>query len=552
LSVTPGGAVTGPMHDNVAVLRADAPRLVGRTSALATLRSAAAAAAAGRGSLVLVAGEPGIGKTALLTDVFRSADADGALVLWGQCWDGEGAPAYWPWVQVLRGAIVAGGDPGASGSLLPERAPMAAVGEDAVVRFGVFDAVASMLARLADERPLLVVLDDLHWADEDSLQLLDFCARHSAVRRILLFGGYRDDEATPGLRELASRHQQVSLTGLAQADVAELMTAVNGERPAPPAARDVWRRTGGNPFLVLELTRLLVAQGGRPMGPSSREVLDRVRDIVERRLARLSQHCTDLLTVAAVVGQELSLDLLAALADNGADVPALVDEALKARVLVEASAGYRFAHDLFRETIVDALPANARRRLHLTVGRTLEAMQARGTPVPPAQLAAHFSAAGGDMSDRAVRYSLLAAHDATTRLAFDEAAEWRQRAVIAADHDAASDPATRLELHLGLADARNRAGRTTSALEAYRHAADLARSLGDADALARVAIGVHASAGASATPTRSRSSTRLPTLSRNRRRRRCAPACSPVSRAPSTTRWTSRTGSARSSWPTRR
>jgi hypothetical protein len=479
-------------------------RLVGRDAALAVLRAALQGTARGRGELVLLAGEAGIGKTALAAELARQADAAGALVLWGQCWQGEAVPAYWPWVQVLRAAAEA--DPeaalGDAGRLLSggDGAPAGRGEEPAAARFRLFDAVVRVLAGLAGRQPLVLVLDDLHWADEASLRLLRFAARHLAPSPVLLLGTYRDLEAPARLQQVAGAGQVVPLAGLAPAEVAALMAAVTGDRPPEALAADVWRRTGGNPFFVRELSRLLAAQppgGGLPAAPA---VLDSIRDTLERRLARLSQPCAEVLAVAAVAGPQVGLEVLArVLPDRGSDLPDLLGEAVRARVLTapEQPLGpYRFAHDLFRETVYGGLPAAQRAALHLAVGRALEALRAEGAGVHAAELAAHFLAAASSGATaeaaQAVRWSAVAAGEATARLAFEDARDHAERALLALDLVERPDPATRLELLLDLAEARARAGDGPGARATHLEAAALARRLGHGASLARAAVGVHA------------------------------------------------------------
>jgi predicted ATPase len=477
--------------------RADSQRLVGRDPALASLRAATETVARGTGRLLLVTGESGIGKTTLLAEVTAEATASGTVVLPAQCWEGDGAPAYWAWVQVLRAGIAAGGDPGEAHMLLPgEQVPAPTTGEPADARFRLFDAVVSFLTGLAERSPVVVVIDDLQWADPGSLRLLEFAARHLANRPVLLLGAYRDEDAGAQLRKLAGTSERVPLFGLPKPDVAALMRTMSQIEASSSVIDDVWRRTGGNPFLVRELTRLLIAQGGyRGTERSPSGLLDTVRDILQRRLARLSQPCADLLTTAAVIGPEIRLEVLARLADDSGAINALLDEAVTARVLAEppSDAGpFRFSHDLFRETLVAGMAADHRTRLHLAAGRALEALSAEGTPVHPAELAAHFYAAVTTAPDDAARYAMAAGADARSRLAFEESCDHHQRALAALDRTAAPDPAVRLELALLLADAHALAGHSPADRDAYRQAAAMARRLGDAEGLATAALGLHA------------------------------------------------------------
>ncbi|MGH9030571.1 MAG: ATP-binding protein [Acidimicrobiia bacterium] len=470
--------------------------LVGRAAALAAGLAAVDNALIGRGQLLLVSGEAGIGKTVLARELTDHAAGRGALVLWGQCWEGAGVPALWPWTQVLRSGLTArpGADLGEGGPLVADQASKPAGGDAEAARFRLFDAATGFLTAAAEGHGLVVVLDDLQWADDASLRLLQFASRHLTLDPVLIVGAYRDDEAHDRLRRVAADTESIPLAGLARPEVAELMTAISGTSPTEAGVASVWRRTGGNPFLVRELTRLTAAQDDAGGGATiAAVVLDRFRDILDRRLARLSQPCADLLAVSAVIGAEVPLTVLrGAIADTG-DLPSLLDEAVGARVLVEATdaGSYRFCHDLFRETIVARLPSDARHRLHLTVGRALESLRDEGARVHPAELAAHFGGTGGATPSEAVRYGIAAADDVTARMAFEEACALYQQALAALDAAPDPDPSTRLDLLLRLGEVGNQSGDAASALGAYRDAGDLARHLNDVDGLARSAIGIH-------------------------------------------------------------
>ena len=449
--------------------------LLGRKSVLAQAGGALDDALRGVGQLLLVCGEPGIGKTALLAELAAQARARGALVLRGTCWDGTGAPPYWPWVQVLRGA----------GVELVDFAPAGpAAITDAGARFTLFDRVVRLLTGLG---PLVVVLDDLQWADEPSLRLLEFTARQLVGHPIFVVGAYRDVEASGLLRRVAGAGQVLPLAGLARDDVGALMTAVGGTRPDDDVIADVWHRTGGNPFFVREVTRLLLAQGA-----GQQTVPDTVRDTCERRIARLPQPCVDLLVTASVAGIELRLDLLARLHPE-ADHAELIDEAVRARVLVVDAVGrHRFAHDLFRQTLESALPASRREQLHADVGRALEALRAAGAEVHPAELAAHFLAGRSSVAAEGVHYSAAAAEEALARLGYEDAVGHYERALAGLDRLDPPNPTRRVRVLIGLADARNRAGDAVMARAECDRAAHLARRIGDTDGLARAALARYA------------------------------------------------------------
>ena len=444
---------------------------------------------AGRGSLALITGDAGIGKTALVARFAAQAAASGVEVAWGRCAEAEGVPAFWPWTQVLRatGGLADGED-----HIGPQ--PRSAGGE-AAGRFRAFDRVVRHLSETAVGHGLLVVLDDLHWADPDSLGLLEFTARQLAGRRLLLAGAYRDIEAGDRLRRVAADAEVTRLEGLEAADVGELMAQVTGGPVPEEIAAGMQARTGGNPLFVGELARLLQARrsgAGRWHGAAT---VDSVREVIDRRLARLSQPCIRMLTVAALDGDELRPWLLARVLGDDADLPALIEEAAAARVVGagEDSSRPRFAHDLFCEVLAAELPVPARRVLHRDLGAALEAARADGAVVHPAELAAHFAAAAtaGDATacEPAVRFSREAAA-AARRLAFEDAVAHLERALTVLDLTRPG-PAARLGLLLEVADARRLAGHLADAATTYFDAFSAASQLGDREIAVRAAIGLH-------------------------------------------------------------
>jgi tetratricopeptide (TPR) repeat protein len=496
--------------------------LVGRESARASLCRAVDDAVAGRGRFTSVVGEAGIGKTALVAEVADYAVERGMGLLWATCWDGDGAPPYWPWVQVLRayderyGQQPTGVSDGAGGAttMLALAAqlsgrPAAAPGDGARERFTLFDAVSSSLVRAALVRPLLIVLDDLQWADVPSLLLLNFLARQVVAAPLAVVGAFRDDEvgADEALRLLLAKARGngdvVALTGLVTADVERLMRLVAGASPQADLAADVSRRTGGNPFFVREVTQLLLSRGGLGENASGvRGIPDGVRQVVAQRLARLPQTCVSILEVAAVAGQETGIDVLVRVCDADVDtLTARLDEAVRSRVMASPSgpAGpYRFAHDLFRETLYDGLTPSVRAGLHLRVARALRASQAHGSVVHAAELAHHLllAAAGRpdlpDLVDESVRYGVLAAGDAIAGLAYEDAVAHIQRHLDLLGPAGLLRASVRLDLLLCRAEALRLAGDTSAAREDYRQAVDLARVSPQPTELSRAALGIHA------------------------------------------------------------
>ena len=484
----PPGEAGGPAGEAGPTLAAPVTRspqvavdeLVGRDDQLAALDGVLAGARGGRGRVVLVAGEPGIGKTRLAEEAARRAAAAGMRVAWGRCHEGDGAPALWPWAQVVRqlaaelapGPLAAMLGPSAAwlGQLMPELAgpappagpvPVADLG---AARFQLNQAVAGLLRRLAEARPLLVVVDDLHWADVPSLSLLAFLAAELKDVRLVVVGTYRDVEVVAGqpltetLGMLAREPvvERIPLGGLDRAGVARLVGRTIGGRPAEPLVRAVVDRCGGNPFFIAELLRLLQSEG-RLAAPDAavaarREVPVGVRDVLRRRLARLPAQTSTVLMVAAVAGRGFDLDLIEAVTGLD-DEPALdaAEAAVLAGLVLEddrAAGRYRFAHALVRETIYEDISRARRARLHARVVDALVAV--RGPePDPAAEMAYHcWQAAPVIGAGRALPYLLRAGEQAVAQLAYEAADEQFSRALELADQLPASPQATEQEIHI--------------------------------------------------------------------------------------------------------
>ncbi|RBM18316.1 ATPase [Prauserella sp. PE36] len=404
--------------------------LIGREHPAGQLRAEVARAAESHGGLVLVTGEAGIGKTTLVTNAADEARRQGALVLGGSCWDSDNAPGYWPWVQVVRGlrrgttteewarVEQAAGD--RLGILLGESSPT-----EQADAFQLYDAVTSALVAVSQERPVVVVLDDLHWADPASLKLLEFAAQHTWFERVLLVGTYRDVEVeaadhalTPLITSLLSRATTLTLTGLEPADVRELMARTIGGEPDADLVAEVHRRTGGNPFFVEQTARLWHGSG------TITAIAPGVRDAVRRRLSLLPEPVTRLLTGAAVLGREFHRQVLAATVSAPVpQVDRLLERATAARLVLSRGGGsFAFAHDLVRETLYDALDETELRGRHAAVVRALDRSPSLAERVFPADLARHAYLAGEEIERaHAVRLVLAAARHASSRLASEEA-----------------------------------------------------------------------------------------------------------------------------------
>ncbi|HZQ38991.1 MAG TPA: AAA family ATPase, partial [Dehalococcoidia bacterium] len=507
---------------------------VGRDQELALLDARLAEARVGRGALVLLSGEPGIGKTRTAEELARCAGEAGMRVLWGRCWEGPGAPAFWPWVEALRpllsaesaadvAAACAAIGPAAAdlATVLPElrgrlrlaQSPPALDPDQA--RFRLFESVSLFLRALAARRPLLLVLDDLHWADTASLLLLQFFARDLSAVSLLLLGTYRDvevDRDHPLGETLAALRRQpafsrLSLGGLAPDAVLAVMRALaplTEERVTSALARALHDDTEGNPFFIQEAVRHLRESGRELAGIDDLRGLgvpDGVREVIGRRVARLSPNCLQTLRVAAVIGREFSIAVLrAAMAagetpiDDGSLAVAL-DEAEIASVVSAipgAPGRYRFVHALMRETLYDELTSMRRLRLHRQVGRALAQRHADELDPHLAELAHHFAQAATlypEDAAQAAWYAARAAERAGRLLAYEEAARHYELALRALELEGHGDAPRRCDLLLALGEAEARAGRNSQARQRFAQVAELARTLADWQRFAQAALG---------------------------------------------------------------
>lgn len=497
---------------------------VGRAAAMTQLDQALGAALAGRGRVVLLAGEPGIGKTRTAEEFGRAARGRKAAWQVGRCVEGEGAPPFWPWVQVLRGCIADSRDADLAadaGAGAPEIAALVRELRDRIpalpepppldaeqARFRLFDSVAGFLLRHARRRPLVVAIDDLHWADADSLRLFQHLAAGLRESPLLLLGSYRDVEVRRGhpLAELLGRLarervERIALGGLDSAALGALIESISGSPPARDRIEVVAELTDGNPFFVHEVVRWLTEGGSAELaaGRAGRPwtvglaLPQGVRDALGRRLDSLSPECNALLRVAAVTGREFSTTLLAQVVDQPVDeLLELLAEAMAAG-LIEVRAGigqYAFAHALTRQTLYEELSIPQRVRLHRSVGDALQ-LASESAPDPPlAELAHHYfvAAAGGD-SETAIAACVAAAEHAAGLLAHEESARQLERALEALELELPVDEARRCELTLKLADALALGGDRDRARACYRSAAEHARRAKRADWLAEAAAG---------------------------------------------------------------
>jgi class 3 adenylate cyclase len=425
---------------------------VGREQELDRLHRAFDEAFAGRGSLVMLVGEPGIGKTRTVQELETYARIRGGIALWGAAHETAGAPAHWPWVQVGRmyGSTYPVADlvpdmegkQSILGSIFPERkddpnyAEPEALEDPEAAQFRLFDAYATFVRAMAKRSPLIIALDDLHWADKPTLLLLQHLARELSHMRVLLVGTYRDTDLVRGhsLSEaLATLNrgagfQRVVLRGLSQDEVASYIRGVANVEPSRPVVERIFEETEGNPFFLSEVVNLMAQEGSLTAeSVSDIAVPDGVREALGRRLDRISEEANELLQVAAVIGREFTYDTFTALGERDEnELLRLIEEGLEARVIEEMpqTGRYRFMHALMQETLLGELSTTRRVRLHGQVGDALERRWGARAEERASRLAPHFVEAAmvtPRHAEKAVRYSKLAAQQSEALFAWGEA-----------------------------------------------------------------------------------------------------------------------------------
>jgi len=475
----------------------------------------------GERQALLLAGEPGIGKTRLAGEVSVLAHAQGATVLYGRCEENLGAP-YQPFAEALDQLLtsVAAADlrqhlgrypeeltrlVPALTSLLPDLAPPL-TSDAETERYRLFEAIASWLCAAAAERGLVVVLDDLHWAARPTLTLLQHVLHATAGARLLLIGTYRDTDLSrthPLSALLADLRRapdvtRIALTGLDLPGVVSMVTEAAGHElddAGQALAAAVHAETEGNPFFIGEVLRhlresraiyledgrwvsnLTVAQLGIPEG---------IREVVGRRLDHLSPDANAVLPVAAIIGRDFTLDVLSRAAGVAEDVVVNgLDEATRARLIEETGVGcYRFSHALVRSTLYEELSVTKRARMHARVATELE----QAAPDDVVALAHHYAAAtvAGDLH-KAAAYSSRAGDAAMAQLAHDQAVVYYAQALELLGDASDIPPATRTEMLLSLGEAQRRSG-DPEFRQTLLTAARAARDSEDTERLVRAAL----------------------------------------------------------------
>jgi DNA-binding SARP family transcriptional activator/energy-coupling factor transporter ATP-binding protein EcfA2 len=515
-----------------AELRRDAAHgvFVGRAAEILELELAWERAAAGVAQRVFLAGESGIGKTTLASSVAALAHERGGAVLLGRC-DRDALTPYQPFVEALRrfvqtcssGCLArqSKADLQEVGRLVPELgqrvpdlAPLAPA-EDAD-RFRLFEAVTSFLITLATAHPLVIVLDDLHWADQPTCLLLRHIVRRAPQAPILILGTYRDVDLTTShpmtdvLADLRREHavERMVLRGLDECEVGTLVTAMAGGSLGADATAVVGtlhRETGGNPFFLREVVRHLQgsarspADWGDDLLSGAAGHPESIREVVGRRVSAMSNLASGTLALAAVVGTSFDLEVLRAVGElDESEVLDAVDEAEAAGLIAEVPrqpGWYTFSHALIREVVYGSLSTARRLRVHRAIGEALE--RRTGADAPPYQVLAHHfleSGPSGEAQEKAVLYSEWASSTAMEHLAYEEAVAYLERALDVQSLSDDPNPTTRIDLLVLLGHAHWRIG-SSATTAVFERAVEEARLLGDGERFARAVVGLGLDAG---------------------------------------------------------
>ncbi|MDX6682960.1 MAG: hypothetical protein QOG94_2999 [Solirubrobacteraceae bacterium] len=521
-SMQPAAGRPFPVPSVLAV--ADSDTFVGRAADLAALSSVYGELTGGAPRLVLVCGEPGIGKTRLAAQFVQRACADGAIALYGRC-DEEGLLSQQPFVEALRQYIgacprheLAGQLQLVSGELrriVPELAeripdlPQPLAGDPEGARSRLFEAVCSLLCRAAQRRPVVLVLDDLHWADPSTLLLLKYLARYPHEARLMVLGTYRETELhvdhplSATLAELGRElHlQSHALAPLEAAAVSQLVGIHAGDDASPELRRIVYERTDGNAFFVVEVLRHLAESGAIGSERAQEEgarlgrlaVPEGVKDVIAQRIRRLGTATNRLLVTAAILGREFELDVLQRLSPLTEDE--LLDgleSAVRAHVIEEVvgvTGRYAFSHALIRDTLYGAMTPTRRVLVHRRAGAAIEEVHRANLEPYLTELAHHYANAGSaGQLDKAIEYGMRAGEHATLQLAYERAAaHFRQTAELIDAVDPVRLQRRRCDLVIAQGEAERQAGAS-----AYRKTllggARLAQQLRDPERLARATL----------------------------------------------------------------
>jgi DNA-binding winged helix-turn-helix (wHTH) protein/tetratricopeptide (TPR) repeat protein len=497
--------------------------LLGRDAELETLKANLTAAASGHGQLVLITGEPGIGKTRLTEEFSCRARSSGSYVSTGRSRESEGAPPYWPWKQLIRGLLdiasplratglppstlgrLAQGLPDLSlddGITLPSAAPRPP-GQD---RFQFFESVLDFVAVYARIAPLALIIDDLHCADEPSLLLLSHIARQIRSKPILLIGTFREADLQQRprlLRHVAALSRAITtsylrLPGLTTQAISSFVELTAGVKATADAIRWIEDRTGGNPLFLQILLAVLEKRqltSWEPRGPhdATQNLPEGILEAIAQQLDVLPHETREILCLAAVIGRDFSCPTLAAAAGLSLpEVLAHLGRAERAGIVCRIAGqpnSLRFGHLILRDALYEQLPRVRRAQLHSGVAMALESAHHRPVYFELSQLAHHYyEAALLGLGKKAIWYGAIAGAAALERLAYEDAVDHYRRALDVAELESTLDDVTRCDLELSLAEALTRCGDRNEARPIFLRAASSTAAIAHPDRLARAAL----------------------------------------------------------------
>ncbi len=461
-------------------------RMVGRDAELVRLELGVRDAVNGRGSLWLFTGEPGIGKSRLAEETERLARDAGFACAWGRSWESGGAPAFWPWAQVVRALehAVALEHDAREERLLASLFPSREASIDAAsTRFELFDAVASWLSTLSRSQPVWIGLEDLHAADAASLALLEALVLPLRSARVMVVGTVRDEAMTANAssavyRRIARQARTLALTRLSEDSARALLThaLASSDESAIAQALDA---TGGLPLFVVELVRL--AQAAPKETPLHALIPGSVESVLRQRLEGLAPACLEVLGWSALVGMDFDRELLAAVFDE-AVVNDTLDAAVRASLLRRIGPrSHRLSHAILRDVLVETLDPAAQERAHASLA---VALTARGAS--DAMRAHHWLRAGPEHQEQAVGTFLGATRDGLRRFAFEDALV---HLATVREH-LGGDPPPALEARMAVLEglALVGLGRAEDGQTACLRGAELARAANDAELLAEAVL----------------------------------------------------------------
>src|SRR5579871_512089 len=494
--------------------------IAGRARELDVFRGAFDRMLTGHRQVVLISGEPGIGKTRCAEALAEMAEDQGALVLWGRCHEEVGAPPYWPWVQILRGYVDAsspdevrltmGGAANEIAALVPEVADSAlrtdaapgVMADATAARFRTFDAVGQVLRRASQQVPVTLILDNLHWADALSLSLIEFVTQNLTRSRLLIVGTFRQRElssasplrCTLGGLQQEPGVQRVQLAGLSEQAIAEIAEHMCGVALSAPTIRTIYERTDGNPLFAIELIKVMLDESAGSEIPAAPAAIPAgVRETIGRRLSRLPARCNDLLSVAAVYGRQFTAQELAAAADGDLhNILKGLEPAVQADIIQAAgdfAGSYQFTHALIRDTIYEDVPTADRLALHGRAGDALARVHAAQLERALTRIAHHYyQAAPLGNADRAVTYALRAAESATRVYAYEDALQHYDSAISLLEGGGHAHDERLARAYILKGFALKQLGQIQRSMESLLEAVNRTRVLGNAELLVDVLV----------------------------------------------------------------